>query len=105
MFVIHDETTFKGFYLCKTKRNFDTTSGQPGNENLEFDIETDLLVGITSYITNDHKHHNLMFMFASRIQESDEFKVKLSSKSQEPDEFKVKGLAETRYRIGVIPMS
>ncbi len=25
--VFHDETTFKGFYLCKTYKNFDSTSG------------------------------------------------------------------------------
>ncbi len=74
MCVVHDETTFKGFYLCKTKKNFDTNSGQAGNyKNFEFYNKTELLVGITSYITNDHKHHNLTFMFASRIQESDEF--------------------------------
>lgn len=81
MCVVHDETTFKGFYLCKTKKNFDSTSGQPGKyEVYPFYNDSELLVGITSYITNDHKHHNLRFMFAERIQESDEFKVKRSNR-------------------------
>jgi hypothetical protein len=78
--VVHDETTFKGFYLCKTKKMFDSTSGQPGKyEDYPFYNKIELLVGITSYITNDHKHHNLTFMFASRNQESDEIKVKRPS--------------------------
>ncbi len=68
LYVFKDDTTFKGVYLCNSNKNFDTRSGDHRYyDNYEFDNKSQLLIGVTSYITNNQKHHNLEFMFASRI--------------------------------------
>jgi len=63
-YVYHTDTTFSGLLIFDKNTTF---AGGAQTNNTTIDVNSQVIIGIKSFLSSDQKHHNLQFMIGKQI--------------------------------------